>query len=306
VIRSAFIVLLLVAFASETQADPFLEPQPLPPNLGQLDFKDSMSGNTIPVRLDENKLPVRQDFFADGVSIPFFIEAYLVDSASGSRLHAWQVVPKDDLNGISILLLHGNGGNILTNLGAGVALVKKGFKVTIVDYSGYGYSSGKATRKNVLLDAESTLEEVARMARSADEKLVVYGQSLGGHLAVVVAARNIDELDALVIEGAFSSHKLIAAEHKGKFAGAFVSEPYSASESIPDYTKPLLVIHSKQDEVVPFAMGQALFAAANEPKAFLEIEQPHLAGLALYTDQIAESILRLVDGVESGPRAASP
>jgi len=306
VIRSALIVLLLAGFVPETRADPFLEPQPLPPELGQLNFEDGKSGNTILVRLDDNKLPVRQDFFADGVSIPFFIEGYIVESASGSRLHAWQVAPKTDFNGISVLLLHGNGGNILTNLGAGIALVKHGFKTTIVDYSGYGYSTGKATRRNLHEDAESAIAAFSERADSNAEKRVLYGQSLGGHLAVVVAARNMEDLDALVIEGAFSSHKAIAAEHKGMFAKAVVSEPYSASDSIPDYTKPLLVIHSTEDEVVPFAMGQTLFAAANEPKAFLEIEKPHLAGLALYTDQIAESILRMVDGFKSGPDAASP
>jgi pimeloyl-ACP methyl ester carboxylesterase len=304
VIRSAVFILLLAVFAQETEADPFLEPQPLPPDLGQLNFKDSKSGNLILVRLDENKLPVRQDFFADEVSIPFFIEGFLVESPSGSRLHAWKVMLKAGSNGVSVLLLHGNGGNILTNLGAGIALVRQGFKVTIVDYSGYGFSTGEATRENLLMDAEAALDVAASMARSADEKLVLYGQSLGGHLAVVVASRNIEALDALVIEGAFSSHKAIAAEHKGMFAKAFVSEPYSASESIPDYTKPLLVIHSKDDEVVPYGMGQALYGAANEPKAFLDIEKPHLAGLAFYSEQIAEGIMRMLDG--DGPGVASP
>lgn len=305
-IRRALFFLLVLAFGGAALADPFLEPQLLPPDLGQLNFEDSTSGNTILVRLDEDKLPVREDFFADGVSIPFFIEGFLVDSASGSRLHAWEVAPKTDSNGVSVLFLHGNGGNILTNLGAGIALVKQGFKVTIVDYSGFGYSTGEATRDNVLKDAESAIDAFSRKAAANAEQRVLYGQSLGGHLAVVVAARHMGSLDALVIEGAFSSHKAIAAEHRGVFAKALVSEPYSASESIADYTKPLLVIHSKEDEVVPYAMGQALFAAANEPKAFLEIEKPHLAGLAFYTEQIAGSILGMLEGAAPGADAGSP
>lgn len=289
-------MLLFVAFGYQnTLADPFLEPEVLPANLRQLTFEDSQSGESIRIRIDENHAPVKQDFLGDGASIPFFIEGLALDSSSGSLLYAWQVVPKEALNGISILLLHGNGGNILTNLGGGIALAKKGFKVTIVDYSGYGWSTGKATRKNILKDAVSTLNVISARARSAGEKLVLYGQSLGGHLAVVVAAENADRVDGLVIEGAFSSHRAIAAERKGALAKAFVGEPYSAMKSIADYAKPILVIHSRDDEVVPFSMGQELFDAANEPKLFFEIAERHLAGLALYAEPIAGRIQELVD-----------
>lgn len=274
-------------------ADPFLEPQPLPEQLGQLTFQSSESGNAINVRFDDDRLPIKQDFFADGVSIPFFIEGRLIDSTSGNRLHAWQVAPKADANGVAILFLHGNSGNILSNLGAGIALVKQGFKVTIVDYSGFGYSTGEATRENVLKDAESTLEVVAAQAGAEGDKLVLYGQSLGGHLAVVVAARHSARLDALVIEGAFSSHKAMAAHRRGGLAKAFVSEPYSALESIGEYMGPILVIHSRDDQIVPLEMGQALYKAANEPKSFMEIEQAHLAGLALYAERIGGEILAI-------------
>jgi hypothetical protein len=74
----------------------------------------------------------------------------------------------------------------------------------------------------------------------------------------------------------------------------FVAEPYSAEQSIASYSKPLLVIHSRDDQVVPFAMGRQLFDAANQPKVFLEIDQAHLAGLALYPDRIADGILGLL------------
>jgi len=293
--RPAWLFALLLLACQAVSADQFLEPARLPAELRQLNFEDSQSGKSFLVRLDENHLPVTQDFFAGGVTIPFSIEGFLVDSTSGSRLHAWQVIPKDSPNGVAILLLHGNGGNILSNLGGGIALVKKGFKVTIVDYSGYGYSSGEATRDNLLQDAVAALDEASARARAAHDRLVLYGQSLGGHLAVVVGAQHADQIDALAIEGAFTSHKAIAAAQKGVLARAFVHEPYSAIKSIAGYTKPLLVIHSHDDEVVPFAMGQQLFEAANKPKVFLEIGQAHLAGLALYADQIADGILGLLD-----------
>lgn len=293
--RLAWLFLLAAFCCNGALADPFLEPQVLPDNLNQLNFEDSKTGDVITVRLDENHLPVTQDFFAEGVSIPFFIEGFLIESTSGNQLHAWQVVPKADSNGVSVLFFHGNAGNILSNLGAGIALVKKGFKVTIVDYSGYGYSTGDASRDNVLADAQSALELFFPMAQEANEKLVLYGQSLGGHLAVVIAARNQEKIDGLVIEGAFSSHKAIAATHKGALGRIFVSEPYSAEDSIAEYSKPILVIHSRDDEIVPFSMGEQLFEAANEPKSFYPIDRAHLAGLSLYADEIAEKILLMLE-----------
>ena len=290
----ALLLALSILASNAVLADPFLEPQVLPAELRQLNFEDQKTGKSIQVNLDESYLPIKQDFFDDEVAIPFYIQGLLVDSSSGNKLVTWQAAPKENSNGISILLLHGNGGNILSNLGGVIALAKKGFRVSIVDYSGYGWSEGKATRDNVLADALSTLDVIHAQANADGEKLVLYGQSLGGHLAVVVASEQLDQVDAVAIEGAFSSHKAIAATHKGGLAKVFVSEPYSAMESISGYTKPLLVIHSGDDEIVPISHGQELFEAANEPKEFMEIDQAHLAGLALYIDPIAEKITEMV------------
>ncbi len=287
-------VLGLLAGSPTLADDPFLEPQKLPPELGQLNLSDSTSGKDFLIRLDENKLPIRDDFFGEQADIPFTIEGALLESPSGSRLHAWTVIPKQDANGIAVLLLHGNGGNILSNLGAGIGLMKRGFRVTIVDYSGYGYSTGEATRDNVLLDAEAALAMYSAAARAAGEPLVLYGMSLGGHLAVVVAANHPEAVDALVIEGAFSSHRDMAAHRRGTLARVAVAEPYSAEKRMGEVQAPLLVIHSIEDAVVPFAMGQELFDLAREPKQLLEIDGPHLAGLAAHGDDIAAAILALL------------
>ena len=274
--------------------DPFLEPQVLPPEIPALTLNDSQTGESFVIRLDENRLPVNEDFFGEQANIPFSIEGAMLDSPSGSQLHAWTFIPKADARDIDMLLLHGNGGNILTNLGTGIRLSRFGFRVTIVDYSGYGYSTGEANRDNVLLDAEAALVHYAAEARAAGRPLVLYGQSLGGHLAVVVAANHPDKVDALVIEGAFSSHRDIAAHRRGALARAAVSEPYSAEKRMKDVQDPVLVIHSVDDEVIPFAMGQDLYNLANDPKSFLEIDGAHLAGVATHREAIGAAILRLV------------
>ena len=125
-------------------------------------------------------------------------------------------------------------------------------------------------------------------------KLVIYGQSLGGHLAAVVAQQRQDDIDALVIEGAFSSHKDIASKTAGIFGRIFVSEKYSAFKSIQEYKKPVLVIHSTEDEIIPFKMGQKIFENANAPKEFYEIKKCHICGPEFYADSISQKIINLL------------
>jgi pimeloyl-ACP methyl ester carboxylesterase len=299
---ASLVLASLIAFPAKqaTADDPFLEPQPLPPELPALTLNDSQTGESFVIRLGEDRLPMHEDFFGAQGNIPFSIEGTILDSPSGSQLHAWTFVPKADARGIDILLLHGNGGNILTNLGTGIRLSRLGYRVTIVDYSGYGWSTGEATRDNVLLDGVAALERFADEAKAAGRPLVLFGQSLGGHLAVVIAAEHPDKVDALVIEGAFSSHRDIAAHFRGGIARLGVSEPYSAEKRMEDVQDPVLVIHSPDDAVVPFDHGQRLYELAGEPKEFLEIDGPHLAGIATHGGAIDEAMLRLLPATDAG------
>jgi len=296
--------LLLAAAPALALADRFLQPQVLPPDLRQLTMNDSETGESFVIRLDENHLPVTEDFFGEQDAIPFSMTGELLESASGGTLHAWTVIPKQNSNGIAVLLLHGNGGNILTNLGAGVELAKRGYRTTLVDYSGYGWSTGEANRDNVLVDGKIALETFSDRAREAGETRLLFGQSLGGHLAVVLAADHPARLDALAIEGAFTSHRDMAAFYRGAIARAFVSEPYSAEKRMPEVRAPVLVVHSTDDTVVPFTMGEELFALANEPKAFLEIDGPHLAGIAAHGDALDEAFRALAKQASAGVMSA--
>lgn len=110
---------------------------------------------------------MREDFFGEQAASPFVIKGALVESGSGSRLPAWTVAARAVGNGIDVLLLHGNGGNILTNLGAGVALMKLGFRVTLLEYSSFGWATGEADRDKLLEDAAAGLTRFSAAARTA-------------------------------------------------------------------------------------------------------------------------------------------
>ena len=103
------------------------------------------------------------------------------------------------------------------------------------------------------------------------------------------------EIDALVVEGAFANHKDIAADRVPILGRIFVAEQYSGTKHLPDYTKPLLVIHSISDATVPISQGRKLFESANEPKAFYQIDSMHVRGPLYYADSISFKIQSMLE-----------
>ena len=226
----------------------------------------------------------------DTIAIDYSIESVIFTSTSGNKLNGWMLKPKGIQPSITLLHFHGNAGFILSNYQAMLPLLKFGFQAFVFDYSGFGFSEGKANRDDVLLDGNSALTYLKSRADVKALPLVIYGQSLGGNLAAVVAEQRQNEIDALVIEGAFSSHKDIAAKTAGALGRLLVSEKYSSSASIQQYKKPLLIIHSTEDETIPFSLGQKLYGLANQPKEFYEIKKAHICGTDFYADSIAFKI----------------
>ncbi len=245
----------------------------------------------------ENHQPIFTNNLGDTLDLGFTIESVMYTNSNGNKLNGWMLKPKKITPQITLLHFHGNAGCLLSQYRAMSPLLDKGFQIFIFDYSGFGFSEGKATRRNVLIDANSTLSYLKERTDVKSTKLVIYGQSLGGHLSAVVAANRQAEIDALVIEAAFSSHKDIGAHFVPFFGRIFIKDGYSAKKSIHNYHKPLLVIHSTEDELIPFKLGKKIYAAANPPKDFFEIKHCHICGPTYYPDEIAAKI-KLMVGVK--------
>lgn len=268
----------------------FLKPDKIPNEAKGATQIDHQGKDTLIIQFGENYQPTFIDKNGDPAELGYTIKNALFNNSIGNQLNGWIFSPKEDYNGTTVLFLHGNAGNIVTRFTRVLPLVRKGFEVFIFDYSGFGFSEGKATRDNVLLDATAALEYLLKQQNLNYDHLIIYGQSLGGHLATKIAAQNEDNIDGLVVEGAFSSHKDIAAETAGIFGRILVSEKYSGLKSIQEFQKPVLIIHSTEDKTIPFEHGKKLFEYANEPKTFYEIDKCHVCGLLFYSDNIALKI----------------
>jgi len=272
----------------------FLQPTKVPANAKKLSMKTKT--DTVFVAFDSiSRQPGMFNTKKEPIPFDFDLESVVYTSSNGHKLNGWMMKPKGQQPAVTILHLHGNAGFLLSQYGAMSPLLKNGFQVFVFDYSGFGFSEGKATKKNVLTDALSTLDYVKGRGDVKGTKLVLYGQSLGGHLSAVVAAQREKDIDALVIEGAFSSHKDIGAATVPVLGRIFVKQGYSAKRSIKNYHKPLLVIHSTEDEVIPFKMGQTIYAAGNDPKEFYEIKKCHICGPTYYPDEISERIKKMLE-----------
>ncbi len=235
------------------------------------------------------------------------VENVYFRSADSSLLHGWFIKPRSGKILGTILHFHGNAGNIGYYAPFLMPLVQAGFQGMVWDYEEYGISEGKASQEHVLEDGIAALDFIRRRADVKGTKLILFGQSLGGHLAVVVAAREQKKLDGLIVEGAFSSHHDIIAYHGWRkyWAPPFLSRMivpsrYSAKEVVAQITIPKLFIHSSEDQVCPFFMGQKLFNKAVAPKEFWEVKGGHCKSALLYKDEFVGHFVKMSKALNAG------
>ncbi len=199
----------------------------------------------------------------------------------------------------TIFFLPGSGDNIASWSSYAKHLVKGGFQVYMIEYRGFGKSIGKATHKNVLKDAENALINLVKNKLKTGTKVILLGQSYGGQIAINLTSHNQGKISALITEGTFTSFNkevVYSVPFVLKpFLAVFTKSPYKSNNLIKKIQGvPVLIIHSRDDTVVPFSMGQELFSNANSPKYFWEIQGEHVHGIEKYSEEYIEKIRTLI------------
>ncbi len=198
-------------------------------------------------------------------SLPF--EDAWFHAADGTRLHGWYVPHKNPR--AIILYCHGNAGN-LTHRQPILEILNRrvGVSVLIFDYRGYGRSEGKPNEAGILADARAARRWLAEREKIAESQIVLLGESLGGGVAVDLAAR--DGARALVLENTFSSLPDVAAYYYPWLPVHWAMRTrLDSAAKIADYHGPTLQVHGDADTIVPLRFAQRLYAAANQPKKFI-------------------------------------
>ena len=229
------------------------------------------------------------------VGLPF--EEVALSAADGTRLHGW-FLPHPRERGV-IHFSHGNAGNISYRIDSLRIFHALGWSVLIYDYRGYGLSEGAPDEAGTYQDAEAAWRHLTESRGYRPEEIVLFGRSLGGAVAAELAGRVGPA--GLIVESSFTSVPELAAElYPYLPARRLARYHYDTRARLADYRGPLLMVHSRDDEIIPFAHGERLLAAAAGPKRLAVIEGGHndgflvsgeryLAPLAAFLDQLAHT-----------------
>ena len=204
------------------------------------------------------------------VGLPF--EDVHLHTDDGVAIHGWYV-PRSGARA-TVLFCHGNAGNIADRLGTIKLLHLEGLEVFAFDYRGYGKSDGSPSEHGTYADAEAAWRYLTRDRGIPPERIVLFGRSLGGAVAIELATRHAP--GALVVESTFTSLHDIGRLHYPLLPVKWLlSYRYDSIAKVGALTCPKLFVHGREDTLIPFVNGRMLFDAAAEPKTFLETPGDH-------------------------------
>ena len=211
----------------------------------------------------------------------------------GLSLHGW-FIPAAEARG-TVLFLHGNAGNISHRIDTLQMFHRLGYSTLIFDYRGYGNSGGTPSEQGTYRDAEAAWRYLTEQRRIPSCRIVLFGESLGGAVASWLAARQ--KPAALVIASGFTSVPDLAQHFYPYLPVRWLAHlRYDTRKNLRAVAVPVLIAHSPEDEIIPFEHGQALYAAANSPKRFLELGGGHNDGFIFMRESWVKELKDFLGG----------
>ncbi|MBL7215148.1 MAG: alpha/beta hydrolase [Phycisphaerae bacterium] len=204
-------------------------------------------------------------------------EAVTLHTADAYAIAGWYIPAEDGKGKWTVLFCHGNAGNISHRLDTLKLIHDLGLNCLIVDYRGYGASGGKPTEQGTLLDIRAGWDWLVNDKQITPGRIILFGRSLGGSIAAIVA-KDINPA-AVILESSFTSFVDIS-KHYYPFLPVrlFVRFDYNTRKAVKELNCPVLIIHSPDDEIIPYKFGQQIFEAASEPKLFRDLKGGHNEG----------------------------
>ena len=208
----------------------------------------------------------------------FEYEDVLLDTKDNIQLHGW-FIPRQGAKR-TLLFFHGNAGNI-SHRGESVRIFHRlGLNVFIFDYRGYGKSQGKPAEQGLYKDADTAWHYLTQTKSIEPENIVIFGRSLGGAIATKLASKV--PAGKLILESTFSSASDMAkSAFPLMYHFIYIRFDFNSEARIKNISYPVLVIHSPDDEIIPYQLGEKIFLAANEPKTLFKLSGDHNAGFYL-------------------------
>ena len=191
------------------------------------------------------------------------------------QLHGW-FIPHQQSERV-LLFFHGNAGNISHRRESIEIFHRLGLNILIIDYRGYGHSTGKPSEQGLYQDAIAAWQYLTNEKSIAPQQIIIFGRSLGG----AVAARLAADVKArgLILESTLSSARDFAKQTFKLLSRLVVLRyQFDTENYVAQVSSPVLVMHSPDDEIMPFNMGEKVFNSANQPKLFIRLRGDHNSG----------------------------
>jgi fermentation-respiration switch protein FrsA (DUF1100 family) len=209
-------------------------------------------------------------------------------AADGSKLHAWFLPAGGTAKG-TVLHLHGNAANVSNHLPLVAWMPARGYNVLMLDYRGFGKSEGTPTLDGIVDDALAALAYLRTRADVDRDRLVVFGQSIGGATALRMLARDAGGVRLAIIDSSFPSYRGIArdatagspmAPLASLVASALPPPDKDPAAALKSIRVPLIFVHGTRDSVIPHANSDALHAASPGSQLWKIPDADHISALA--------------------------
>ena len=223
------------------------------------------------------------------------------------RLHGWWI-PHPGAR-VTVLICHGNTGNIGDCVDRVLDLHRMGAQVLIFDYRGYGRSRGITSERGMYLDTAAAYEWIrTTQYGDADQPpIILYGHSIGGGPATKTAVDK--SVAGLILESTFTSirelsrcvYPVIPA-----WLTHFITQRFDTLSRIADVRAPILIAAGTDDTLVPYAMGRRLYETANEPKQFCGLVGDHLDSGWRSTPAYENAVRLFIGGIAAAAESIKP
>jgi uncharacterized protein len=219
----------------------------------------------FPARAEMSSDPSRRNIPFEEVRLP----------VDGEETFAWYA-PLENARGV-VLFSHGNAGNLSGRVRMVERLQSFGFSVLAYDYGGYGYSTGSPSEKRFYADIRAMWDYLVETRGVPEEEILLYGRSVGGGPTCELA-KGVTP-GAVILESTFLSTSDVAWDIALYRPFLWLlRHKFKNKDKVADFNAPLLILHSRKDEIIPYEHGQGLFDRAKEPKTFVEIKGGHNDG----------------------------
>lgn len=257
--------------------------------------------------------PSKIDFFSPKkLGIPY--KEIYYKTKDGVLLNGYFLPARSENKNRIIVYFHGNAQNISAHYLSLHWLIHYGYDILIWDYRGFGNSEGEVNHIKNFQDIQELID-YSLIIKKENQKVILWGQSLGGALLITSFANsnsiNHKDIILLIIDGSFDQYSKIIDYHSDLlclvpfrfFIKNYYSDSYSPNNYIEQIHIPIIFIYGKQDSIIPWEMGYNLFLKANTPKIFLLVEYGgHSNWIHFGTSPTSKKILEILESIESYPK----